>query len=195
MGESINPKILLVRHGRSAHVHRGWIDADGLHRWMAAYDTAGIAEDDTPPAALQAAARQAGVLVCSDLLRARASAEALAAGRPFTASALLREAALQVPAGIGCKLPLTGWALAIFIQWIRARARGEGPPIEESRRALEAADWLERLASAEGDVVAVTHATFRGLIATALAARGWHCEIRLRRYHHWSVWSFVREQG
>lgn len=162
---------------------------------MATYDAAGIAEGDLPPAPLREAARQAAVLVCSDLPRARASAEALAPGRPWTVSALLRESELRVPPGIRCKLPLHGWALAIFCRWIYAKACGEGPPLAERRRALEAAEWLDQLASGQSDVIAVTHATFRGLMAGALVSHEWRCEAHWRRYHHWSTWSFVRDSA
>jgi hypothetical protein len=46
------PRLVLVRHGRSAHVHRGWIDRAGLDRWQLAYDAAGLHDADAPPPAL-----------------------------------------------------------------------------------------------------------------------------------------------
>lgn len=187
------PRIILVRHGRSAHVHTGWTDAAGLHRWMAAYDAAGIAAEDVPPALLQVFAREASVVVCSDLLRARASAEQLVSGRAITVSPLLRETELRIPSRIRCRLPLTGWALAVFFRWIYRRCHGEGTHEVDLLRARQAAEWLEQLATAEGDVLAVTHATFRGILTGALEARGWRCEARWRRYHHWSAWPLVRQ--
>lgn len=48
-------RLVLVRHGRSAHVHTaGWIDGAGLRAWAGAYDAAGIRDDDRPPAPLAA---------------------------------------------------------------------------------------------------------------------------------------------
>jgi len=35
------PRVVLVRHGRSAHAVRGWLDAATLRAWFAAYDGAG----------------------------------------------------------------------------------------------------------------------------------------------------------
>jgi hypothetical protein len=49
-------ELILVRHGRSAHVERGWIDVHGLRRWMAAYDAAEIAAEHAPPPGVDAAA-------------------------------------------------------------------------------------------------------------------------------------------
>jgi hypothetical protein len=44
-------EIILVRHGPSAHVERAWLDADGVRRWMIAYDAAEIALHHPPPPA------------------------------------------------------------------------------------------------------------------------------------------------
>jgi hypothetical protein len=51
------PELLLVRHGRSAHVERGWIDVEGLRRWMVAYDAADILLHHPPPRSVRAATR------------------------------------------------------------------------------------------------------------------------------------------
>ena len=43
---------------------------------------------------------------------------------------------------------------------------------------------------AGGRVVAVTHATFRVVLARALARRGWRGPEQ-RPYHEWSSWRYV----
>jgi len=188
-------ELVLVRHGVSAHVERGWIDVDGVRRWMAAYDAAEIALHHPPPPDLVGLARTADLVVASDLPRALASAALLASGREVHASALLREAPLEttelpLPRLAGVRLPLRGWALVFGVRWLRARWRGAPPPGVDAfalARADEAAAWLAGLAEERGRVVAVTHATFRMLVAAALERRGWRGPER-RPFREWTAW-------
>ncbi|WP_438036480.1 hypothetical protein [Sorangium sp. So ce204] len=108
----MSARIILVRHGRSGHVHTGWIDAAGLQRWRDAYDAAGLAPGELPPPALRRLATQAGVVVASDLPRARASAELLVPGVEIATSALLREVDQPSPPLGNARAPLAVWALA-----------------------------------------------------------------------------------
>ncbi len=188
-------KIVLVRHGRSAHVQTGWIGVEELARWRAAYDEAGITDDDSPPVALRALAREAGVLACSDLPRARASAAVLAEGRPVQVSALLRESGPPLPTGSRARLPLAGWAVVLGVQSLGRLLRGEPAPPEVGARAAEAAAWLDALSAEHGTVVAVTHAAFRGHLARALHARGWRSESGVRAFHHWSARVLASPRG
>jgi broad specificity phosphatase PhoE len=174
-------KIVLVRHGRSAHVHTGWIDGEGFARWREAYEAAGIDERDTPPRELQTLASAAGLVVASDALRAIESARLLAPRKDVVTSPLLREIAL-VPPKIPFRMPLLGWALTLF----RMRATEQ-----EHQRARDAASWLVALAAQHEQVVVVTHGGFRIALASALAARGWRCETPKRRHRHWSAWPFT----
>ncbi len=186
------PRLLLVRHGRSAHVHGGgWIDAAGVHAWRTAYDAAGIA-DDAPPASLRRACVDGARLACSDLPRARASAARLADGRAVLESPLLRESALAVPAALGLRLPLTAWGMVIHAAWLAALARGTDASPAERARAAEAATWLAGLAGADAaaPVVAVTHGVFRGLLHDTLRADGWRAIGGQRDYRPWSAWRY-----
>ena len=185
-----DPRIVLVRHGRSAHVHRGWIDRSGLDRWNEAYDAAGLHAHDRPPDALRRLAREAGRVVASDMPRARASAALLAgSGVAFETSPLLREISLWMPSWKRVRLPLLGWALAIGLGSLVRRWRGAYPDAEVSARAHEAAAWLAGLAREHGTVVAVTHGAFRAHLTVALEVAGWQAPWR-RRFHHWSAWEF-----
>ena len=191
----IRPRIVLVRHGRSAHVHRGWIDRDGLARWSALYDLAAIDDADGPPDALRTIARDVGCVVASDLPRAIASAERLVApGTPFERSPLLREAALWMPAWPVVRLPRGGWGLAIGIGSLVRRWTNAPAETAIAARALDAGAWLDALATAHGSVLAVTHAVIRGRVMAALLARGWVTRER-RGLHHWSAWVMERAPG
>ncbi|WP_284352963.1 hypothetical protein [Roseisolibacter agri] len=188
------PRLLLVRHGRSAHVHGGgWIDAAGVHAWRTSYDAAGIT-DDAPPATLVRACADGARVACSDLPRARASAARLAAGRPVLESPLLRESALAVPDFFRLRLPLMAWGMVIHAAWLAALARGTDASPAERARAAEAATWLAELARADtaSPVVAVTHGVFRGLLHDALRADGWRAGGGQRDYRPWSVWRYER---
>lgn len=99
-------EIVLVRHGRSAHVHAGWIDVHGFHRWREAYEAAGILPGEVPPAELLERARRAGVVVASDAPRAIESARLLSEGREVISSPLVRELDLPPPAVRALRLPL-----------------------------------------------------------------------------------------
>ena len=187
-------RLLLVRHGRSAHVHGGgWIDAAGVHAWRTAYDAAGIT-DDAPPTALVRACADGARLACSDLPRARASAARLAAGGVVLESPLLRESALAIPDAWGARLPLAAWGAVIHAAWLAQLARGTDASPAERARAAEAAAWLGALTGAEpaAPLVAVTHGVFRGLLHDALRAHGWRAIGGRHDYRPWSAWRYER---
>jgi broad specificity phosphatase PhoE len=178
-------QIVLVRHGRSTHVHSGWIDGAEFRRWREAYEAAGIDANDLPPPELSAIAANSGVVVASVAPRAIESAKLLAPGREVTISPLLRERELRPPQLGRIRLPLFGWALAIGVGLFRADAR-------EAERTREAADWLAQLAENHDSVIAVTHASFRSLLSRELVKRGWRCAVPARKSDHWSAWTFTR---
>lgn len=189
----VQPRILLVRHGRSAHVHRdGWIDAAGVHRWREAYEQAGIHPEDVPPSGLVAEAGRVGAVAASNAPRAVASAERLVAGsRPVVVSPLLRETDMRVPRWVGWRMPIGAWALAIGLDWLLAP--GGYDTRESLHRAAEAVDWLVGLATEQGSVLAVTHVSFRRLMAAQLTSLGWRPTGDRRSIRHWSAWSFLQD--
>jgi broad specificity phosphatase PhoE len=189
------PRLVLVRHGRPAHAGRGWYDAAGVRGWLAAYDASGLADGERPPAELVALAAAAPIVAASDLPRARESAARLAPDAPVIECPLLRETPPPFPALGPVRLPLAAWALAVGVGQAYRAACGEPAPPAARRQAADAAAWLARLGEQHGLVVAVTHASVRGHIARALAARGWARDPGPRglggRYAHWSAWSFA----
>lgn len=189
---SLEPRIVLIRHGRSAHVHReGWIDAEGVRRWREAYDAAGVAQEDAPPLALINHVARAHVIVASDLPRATMSAHRLAPGRHIETSSLLRETVLEIPAWLPLRWPLAAWAAFIHLQWGYQVLRGSDTPLEEQQRATAAADWLVARAQREALIAAVTHGVFRRLLGRRLVAKGWRATSRRHSYRVWSAWEYV----
>jgi broad specificity phosphatase PhoE len=186
-------KIVLVRHGLSAHTHSGLIDLAGFGRWRAAYEAAGIDERDEPPPALRALASSSGVIVASEARRAIESARLLDPQARVTTSPLLQELELAPPNIRGIRMPLMAWALAIGVEWIlRTALRRARVSPSEVQRSREAAAWLADLADRHGSVLAVTHASFRSLLSERLIEQGWRCETTTGRSSHWSAWPFRR---
>jgi len=186
-------QIVLVRHGRSGHVHKGWIDVAGFGRWREAYEAAGIDEQHQPPPELKDLASASGLIVASDAPRAIQSAKMLDPRRDITTSPLLQELTLAPPNVVGIRMPLAAWALAFGVRWlIRALLRRAHESPEELQRSREAAQWLSSLTERHGTVVAVTHNTFRSLLSRHLIEQGWRCTIPRRRSSHWSAWVLRR---
>ena len=213
MSTGSRAEIVLVRHGRSAHVDRRWLTADGMREWMRAYDAAGIAPDDAPHPGLLELAACCDVVVASDLPRAVASAARLAGAERVVTSPLLREAPLEtatqpLPRLGGARLPLMAWALVLGGRSAAAEWRG-APPIGVDdavlARADEAARWLAGLATpgpaapgapgAPGKrVIAVTHTLFRRVLSEALVRQGWQRPAERTR-RTWSAWAHVAPEG
>jgi hypothetical protein len=195
-------EILLVRHGRSAHVARGWMSVDDVRRWMTAYDAAPIAPHDAPPPALVQLGATADVVVASDLPRAVTSAARLASPERVTVSPLLREAPLEcahepLPRLGGARMPFHAWGLVHGARWLGASWRGAPPPGVDApvlARADECAEWLVSLAAPGTRVLAVTHATFRSVVSAALVRRRWRQPER-RGLRHWSAWHHMNHGG
>ena len=183
-------RILLVRHGRSALPRPGgWLAPDDVRAWRASYDATGIRPDERPPVALCARAASAGAILASDLPRATASAERLAAGRPVLATPLLRESPLPIPHWPRARLPFAVWEGAIHAWWGWRAVLGVGGSSGERERARAAATLLVDHARS-GDVVVVTHGVFRTLLRAALLSAGWEREGSHRSFACWSAWTF-----
>lgn len=186
-------RILLIRHGRTAHLHAGGLlDREGVLRWRTAYDAAGIATDDHPPPDVLAAVARADVLASSDLPRAEASAARLTASGRVRTSPLLREIPLPVPAMGPLRAPLAVWGVLITLAWgvdiIRGRDAGDDA-IEQARLA---AVWcrgvLVDVDKPDATIAVVTHGVFLRLLARQLVIAGWEHESTRRSYANWSVW-------
>lgn len=180
--------VALVRHGRSSHVHTGWIDATGFRAWRAAYESAGICEGERVPRPLAQLVARAGLVLSSDAPRALASARLLAPDREVIVSPLLRELDLEGPALGGLRLPLAAWAFAVGGRALLLTLRRQYPSAAEVARVNDAAVWLEELASRHALIIAVTHASFRQRLSQRLAEAGWQADAGRRSLRHWSVW-------
>jgi len=183
---------VLVRHGRTTARNAGWLDSAGVAAWLDDYAHAGLAENDVPPESLRVLAASAGIVVASDLPRARASAERLVVADAVVVSKLLRETPLLIPALGALRLPFLGWGLAISAFDGLNRMRGTAPDTEVVNAGVVAAEWLVSLADSHRDVLAVTHVNVRTHIATALMQKGWSRVPGGSKWAPWSAWTFSR---
>lgn len=188
------PRVLLIRHGRTSHVHDGGLlNRVGIERWRKACDLAGIADGDHPSSHLAAEVAQADVLAASDMPRAVTSVALLAPGRTFTVSTLLREVPLPIPE-MPLHAPLAVWSALIHLRWGLDIVRGRDVSKEAKSQAEAAATWCVVAAreARTGTIAVVTHGVFRRLLAKQLVAEGWRFEPGPRSYDHWSTWRLQR---
>ena len=182
------PRILLVRHGVSAHVHDGsWVNAESARRFVELYDAAGIMDHAPPPHVVEAAAR-ADVLAASTMPRAIESVQRLAPSRRALTTPLLREISFESPNWWPIRLPIPAWDAIDHVFWGYQIMRRL--PTPELERAREAADWLVSHVSNRSTLLAVTHGGFRRFLTAALIDRAWKPDSGVRRHLNWSVWSF-----
>jgi broad specificity phosphatase PhoE len=187
----VTKRILLVRHGRSAHVHDGaWMPANRVRDYERGYNAAGILSEDAPPTHLVDTATRSDTLVASDLRRAIESARRLAPGRDPVILPLLREIDLEPPRWIPMSLPIAAWDALSFAQW--SYRLSVDADHEFVRRADAASDWLVERAKNAMSVVAVTHGGFRRILARRLEVRGWRAAGRDLGHANWSAWSFTQ---
>jgi len=183
-------RIILVRHGPSAHTVGGVFDRTGVERWRDAYDAAGIRRGARPPPSLIQLARNATHLIASDLPRAVASAEALGSQHSVRVSELLREAPLAIP-NWPTRLPLALWGTLIHAVWSYRISQGADATDADLARAEAASEWLASLVAEGSTAVVLTHGVFRRLVGRELVRRGWTSEGRDGGYRHWSAWTFL----
>lgn len=184
----LSASLHLVRHGRSALQHDGrWYRARDVHLYEAAYDAEGIRADPAPPGHLLALARNADVLIASDMRRAIESARHLAPDRAPTIVPELRELRLEPPGWVPMRLPIAVWDAMSHVQWsMRLLHRTDH---ETARRAALAVDALLDATRVGASVVAVTHGGIRRLIAAELLRRGATSVGRTGGYANWSCWT------
>lgn len=190
-GDSLR-RLVLVRHGRSAHLHTGWVDIHGFRRWREAYEAAALREGERPPAELVALGASADLVVSSDAPRAVASARLLAVNGPVETSPLLRELDLEAPALGTLRMPLFAWAVAVGARSALLARRERDRRSAETQRILAAATWLDQLSASRPTTVAVTHASLRRRLWKELLRLGWRPESSERSWAPWSAWTLHR---
>ncbi len=185
--------IFLMRHGEPEPVSSIALSAVDMASWIAAYDATTITADK-PPVATQKIADTVQAIVCSPLLRARASAERLSPLGAFVINNDAREADLPHNRWRFPRLPPKIWAVIFRIGWL-----GDFRPNSESlaasrQRAEWVADALVEHARTHGSVLLVGHGVMNALIAQSLRDRGWTGP-RLPARSYWQVSAYLAPQA
>lgn len=155
-------------------------------------DASGIAATPAPSGELCKRVSKAGLVVCSDLLRAVESARMLAPLQTPVADALFREAALPTGIRVPILLRAHTWAAISRALWLLGWS-GSGESLIEARsRAGQAADRLIYYSRERGSVALVAHGVINLLIARQLRARGWQGRW-VTRLGNWSSSTFIDE--
>lgn len=157
--------IILMRHGKPDHQASGRRSAQALADWCEAYDLALVS--DLPPKRSIHIARQAAVVVCSPLPRARSSLTRLGL-HPHEIDGVFSEVATPL----------------LRLLWLCGYA-GETESVQHARRrASQAAEKLIAY-SQRGTVLLLGHGIMNKLIARELRKRGWQAE-KHASSRHWS---------
>lgn len=185
--------IILARHGEPALSRRIRFDSEGYRRWWATYEETGLREGQTPPPALAAMARKAGVIIASTRRRSVETAHALAGGRAIAQDPLFIEAPLPPPRWPGwIRLSPRLWGFfARFWWWFFDHHEGQETRVQAERRAGEAARMVAELADGGQDVLVVAHGFFNAMIARHLKRRGWRC-VEDQGFRYWRAKIFRR---
>lgn len=180
MSEQVAPviarRIVLIRHGKPSVDLSGSAQARDLAALAAAYQLSGII--DTPPESAYRLAQGVAMVLCSDLLRARQSAQALGFDGRVTADSLFSEAQLPHFRQGRIRLPVGLWLIVLRVLWLACFSRNGESYRSAKRRADLSAQRLIEAADSHGSVLLVGHGVMNHLIARSLKARSWHSRVK-----------------
>jgi len=183
-------KIYLIRHGKPQLSSRGWVNVAGYGRWLREYRNSDIVPDPLRAAHVSRLLPDEATLLCSDLKRARQTAQAVLGRRQFSCHAQFRE--LELPL---IRLPLTlvpvNWLLLSRTLWFGGISGWGESFSEASTRVKQAVHHLEQQAERR-DVVLFAHALFNLFTARELKKRGWRGDVPLL-INHWQVVQLERD--
>ena len=166
-------KIILLRHGASSIGYSGKLKASELHRWIDAYNAAGIDHESQPSAETIKMAQACGAVVCSDLCRSVASAERLGVSVTHT-EALFREVALPYGEWHTPKASPLFWVALFRLLWLCGYSSHAESMALAKERAQQAANKLITAAKESGSVLHVGHGFMNRYISKVLIANGWN---------------------
>ncbi len=180
-------RITLMRHGRPRIDETTAISARDFPAWLDAYRDAPLADDSQPLPSSHQIAREADLVVCSQLIRSVESARRL-----DRADARVLEGFEEMAMPHGrlplVKLSARGWATLFRLLWLAGYSHNAAENRRQGNaRARQAAARLARLAGEHGHVLFVGHGIFNRFVARHLRATGWQGPGDPGRGH----WSFA----
>ncbi len=138
---------------------------------MQAYNSAGIV--GTPPIETTHLADEHNLIVCSDLHRSIASADALEVTTIDLSLQIFREVSLPHFTHSPIKLPLKVWVVILRALWLFGFSRNAESLGTARARAKAASNQLIQLAMEHDSVLLVGHGFLNHFIAKELRAKNW----------------------
>ncbi len=176
-----------MRHGRPRIDEATPMPARDFPAWLEAYRKAPLADDSQPPPSSRQIAREADLIICSQLIRSIESAHRLdrADARVLEGFEEMAMPHSRLPL---LKLTARGWATLFRLLWLAGYSRNAAESRRQGgERARLAADRLARLAREHGHVLFVGHGIFNRFLARQLRISGWQGPADPGRGH----WSFA----
>jgi len=166
-------RIVLLRHGKPDVPDFAKLQAKDVKTWIASYNAAGLAVNDSPHVAAVTVSKACNYIVCSDLPRSIESAKAVGVGRVIKSHAVFREMGLPSCSFPSPKLPANAWAVIFRVLWFLGFSHNCEPLSEAKRRAVNGAKLLVKAAEKHQSVLLVGHGLLNRFIARELIKNGW----------------------
>ena len=183
--------ITLARHGPVAAHWQSRISGRGFAEFVEELQASGIVPGSEPTTATREQAREASILVCSDLQRSVESAKVIAPTRPFLCESLFREAEVPTKFRTSLSFRANTWVVLARMLWYVRRWSGIESPSEARERARRATSFLEHLVEQNDSVFLIGHGYFNALIARELRRRGWRGP-KFPSARHWRSTTYRR---
>lgn len=183
--------IILARHGEPDLSRRVRLNWRGYKYWWRLYDEAGLKPGQHAPKIIKALAREADMVISSDLPRAVETAKKAKGAMPDIQEPLLVEAGLPPPNLGYIRLKPRMWGILARLSWMMGFS-GEAESQKDAKiRAEKAADVLSDHASGGKMLFVAAHGWFNRMIRPALKRRGFKC-VEDHGDLHWSYRRFER---
>ena len=183
--------IILARHGEPDLSRRVWLNWRGYKYWWRLYDEAGLKPGQDAPKMIKGLAKEADLVISSDLPRAIETAQKAKGKMPDIQEPLLVEAGLPPPNLGYLKLRPRTWGIISRVIWVFGFS-GEVESNNEAKiRAEKAAGVLSDHASGGKMIFVAAHGWFNRMIRPALKRQGFKC-VEDHGDLHWSYRRFER---
>ncbi|WP_203363574.1 histidine phosphatase family protein [Bacillus sp. REN10] len=182
-------EISLIRHGRSTHADRTWINGSQFEEWVKQYNAAGVLAEANFPEDTKKKIACAKLVITSDLKRAIHSAHLLSHQADIVSSPLFREIGMPRISLAKVKAPPAFWSAVLRSCWFLGYSAQTESLHQAKKRAKEASEQLIRSATQYETIVLVGHGFFNRYIAKELENSGWKSMKRPGR-KHWNCTTY-----
>lgn len=166
-------KIVILRHGKPDLPVIDKLKACELHKWIESYNSAGINQNQIPPATAIEIAASCNAVVCSDLPRSIQSAGALNIKHIHFSESVFREIGLPYASRNSPRLSPILWVALFRSLWFLGYS-SNGESFRSSKlRARAGTEMLKKVALEYGSVLFVGHGLINHFIAKELLSHGW----------------------